>query len=158
MKTRLLIAITLFAGAIMLTNCGDKKDNKEQKTEKKANPVQEKFNKDVEDAIKKDGVTIKAGEEALKAEKDGKAFTGEVWSIDGKSYKMDFKDGAPAGSTTFHKNGKPAIVAAPEGGEKYYDEDGKEMEVDKFMEKYEKYIDEIGPQMESVFARTGIAD
>ncbi len=148
MKTRFFITTVLFAGAMILTNCG-KKDSKDE-----VGQAQEKFNKEIQEAIKNDGINIQSGDSVLKAQKDGEAYTGELWSLDGKTFKMDFQDGLPVGSTTFHKNGKIAIQSKSDSGtEIYFDENGMEMDVDDFFKKYEKYIDEIGEQLESVFAR-----
>ena len=157
MKTRLFIAIAIVGGCIAFSSCGSSdKKNEPAKTEKKVDPKQEKFNKEVKEARAKDSVNIEAGENGLQAKKNGQAFTGEVWSLDGKSYVMKFKDGQPDGSITYHKNGKKAIDAAADGKTTYYDEDEKEMEEEEFMKNYEKYLDEIGEQLESVFARMDI--
>jgi len=156
MKTRFFIAIAILGGCIALASCGGDSKKQPEKKEKKVDPKVEKFNKEVKAAIAKDSVNISAGDNGLKAEKNGQAFTGEVWSLDGKSYVMKFKDGLPDGSITYHKNGKMAINAGPDGKTTYYDEEEKAMEEKDFLAKYEKYLDEIGEQMESVFARMDI--
>lgn len=155
MKTRIFIAIAILGGCIALSSCGGDSKKQPEKTEKKVDPKVEKLKKEVKAAIAKDSVNISAGDNGLKAEKNGQTFTGEVWSLDGKSYVMKFKDGQPDGSITYHKNGKMAIEAKNDTT-LYYDEEEKLMKEEDFMAKYEKYIDEIGEQMESIFMRMDI--
>ena len=145
MKSKLLAFAILACGLMALTGCKNsdgKKSDEKEKTE--------------QSAAEQESVVLNAGEDEITAEKDGKPFTGEVWSEDGKSFVMNFKDGEPVNSVTYHRNGKEAIVASSDASNpepKYYDEEGNEIDVDVFMEKYEAYVEEVGPQMESVFAK-----
>ena len=158
MKTRFLLTIMVLGGCLAFMSCkdnkSDKKENTEQSAADKKKAEQEALKKAVQEAIEKDGIVLQGGDETIGAQKNGEAYTGEVWSLDKRSFVMNFKDGQPVNSITYHKNGKIAIMADSEKGtETYYDEEGNEMEGDAFLKQYEKYIDEIGPQMESVFER-----
>ena len=85
MKTRIFIAIAILGGCIALSSCGGDSKKQPEKTEKKVDPKVEKLKKEVKAAIAKDSVNISAGDNGLKAEKNGQTFTGEVWSLEGKS-------------------------------------------------------------------------
>ncbi len=155
MKTKILIVTAVISGFMAFTSCGERKEEKREKPEATA---QTKFNEEVKAAQKADSIEIAASDSTLKATKNGEDFTGDLWSLDGKSFVMHFKNGKPTGSTTYHKNGKVAIEAkmGNKASELYYDENGKTLSDSLFLIKYEKYLDEIGPQLESVFARMNI--
>lgn len=158
MKTKILLTAMVLGGCLAFMSCKDNKSDKKENTElsaaDKKKAEEEAMKKAVEEAIEKDGIVLQGGEQSIGAQKNGEAYTGEVWSLDKKSFVMNFKDGKPVNSITYHKNGKVAIEADSENGtETYYDEEGIEMDVEAFLKQYEKYLDEIGPQMESVFSR-----
>ena len=160
MKKSFLLTVVLVGSMLTFTACKENKGEKNEKTEltdaDKKKAEQAAMKKAVAEAIEQDSIVLQAGEEQLGAQKNGEAYTGEVWSIDKKSFVMNFKDGKPVNSITYHKNGKMAILADSEKGvETYYDEEGNEMEGEKFLKQYESYLEEIGPQMESVFERMG---
>ena len=76
---------------------------------------------------------------------DSTLFTGEVWSDDGKTFKMIVKDGDVEETFTYHENGQLAISSHNNNmGEEvnaYYDEEGKEMSEDDFMAKYQSVME-----------------
>ena len=75
---------------------------------------------------------------------DSSLFSGVVWSDDGKTFKSTVKDGRPEKSFTYHENGRLAIKSSHDnmGNEVnvFYDEKGKKMTEEAFMEKYQSVI------------------
>lgn len=146
MKTRTIFGALVLMGAMLLTGCSQKKKDAAG-NEVAADSVA------VADSVKAGdkSVEVTAGSDVVRAVKDGKPYTGELWSEDGKTYVMKFKDGKSYEGILYHKNGKPAMVEGDNG--KCYDEDGSVLTAEEFTIKYYKYLEESSEQIEGVFSK-----
>lgn len=149
MKTRTIFGALVLAGSVMLIGCAQKKSDAAG-NEVAADSTAVEAVAD-SGAVANDGVEVTAGSDRVRAVKDGKPYTGEIWSEDGKTYVMKFKDGKSYEGILYHKNGKPAMVEGENG--KCYDEDGSVLTAEEFTVKYYKYLEESGSQIEGVFAK-----
>ena len=145
MKTRTFFAALALTGCLAFMGCEQSKKNDSNN----ANGT-ENIEKNTHVAGD-DSVNVTSGDDRVRATKDGEPFTGEIWSDDGKTYVLKFKDGESNEGILYHKNGKPAMVAGEV--EKFYDEEGKELTAEKFTEEYAEYLEEVSPQIEGVFQK-----
>ena len=77
----------------------------------------------------------------------GKPFTGEVWSDDGSTYRMDAAEGEIVSLTLYHPNGNIAFSKpAHADSALFYDEQGTRLPLDSFATRYEELAKQI-PQL-----------
>ena len=152
MRTKTFFAALALTGCMIFTGCKNTGNSKDSNDATKEGDKKEQADKaGAGNAEAKDSVSMTAGEDRVRAVKDGKPYTGEIWSEDGKTYVMKFKDGKSYEGILYHKNGKPAMVEGDNPG--CFDEDGKEMTAEEFTVKYFNILEEAGSQIEGVFAK-----
>lgn len=75
---------------------------------------------------------------------NGKPFSGEIWSDDKATYRLEADNGVVTSFTLYHANGTPAyVMSSPADTLEAFDETGKAIPLDTFRLRYEALADEI---------------
>lgn len=119
---KLLLAFCLMLPVIFLPSCNEKANFSD---------INIKILDDAENG--EDGIILK----------DGKPFTGEVWSQDNATICIKIEDGVAKEMSFYHMNGKIAVYQIPYKQYIYYDDEGNVISRDSFMDKYGYLSDKI---------------
>ena len=78
----------------------------------------------------------------LFAYKNGKVFSGEAWSSDGETFKVEVEKGVVTKEIVYHPNGKAAYIVT-EKGRYSYNEQGSPISEEEFKENYPDLVKQV---------------